>query len=148
MPIYILEAETVLGVLYRVTLGSSPRTCFAQVKPLKAFFTHLCHTNFAPRWFHLETHLASRWEGVRLPRASGKCTDFPESSPNFPGSFSATSPEVLSLWNLTATQRFPRSFPNFPGSSPNLPGSSQTSLEVSPFLWEARHPLLTHKNFL
>ena len=79
---------------------------------------------------HLETNLASRWEGVRLPRASGKSPDFPGSSPNFPGSFSATSPEVLSLWNLTAIQRFP-------GSSPNFPGSSLTSPEVSPFLWEA-----------
>ena len=89
----------------------------------------------------LETNLASRWEGVRLPRASGE-------SPDFPGSFSATSPEVLSLWNLTAIQRFPRSFPNFPGSSPNFPGSSRTFPEVSPFLWEAWHPLPTHKNFL
>ena len=41
-----------------------------------------------------------------------------------------TSPEVLSLWNLTAIQRFPGSFPNFPGSSPNFPGSSRTSPEV------------------
>ena len=45
----------------------------------------------------LETHLASCWEGVRLPRASGKSPDFPGSSPNFPRSFSATSPEVLSM---------------------------------------------------
>ena len=27
---------------------------------------------------HLETNLASRWKGVRLPRASGKSPDFPE----------------------------------------------------------------------
>ena len=47
----------------------------------------------------LETNLASRWEGVRFPRASGKSPDLPGSFPNFPGSFSATSPEVLSLWN-------------------------------------------------
>ena len=33
--------------------------------------------------------MVSRWEGVRLPRASGKCPDFPGSSPNFPGNFSA-----------------------------------------------------------
>ena len=85
----------------------------------------------------LETNLASRWEGVRLPRASGKSPDFPGSSPNCPGSFSATSPEVLSLWNLTVIQRFPGSFPDFPGGSPNFPGSSRTSPEVSPFLWEA-----------
>ena len=66
--------------------------------------------------------MASRWEGVRLPRASGKPPDFPGSSPNFPGSFSATSPEVLSLWYFTAIQRFPGNFPDFPGSSPDLPG--------------------------
>ena len=46
----------------------------------------------------LETHLASRWEGVKLPRASGKSPDFPGGSPNFPGSFLATSPKVLSLY--------------------------------------------------
>ena len=70
----------------------------------------------------LETNLASRWEGFRLPRASGKSPDFPGSSPDFPGSFWATFPEVLSLWNLTAIQGFPGSFPDFPGSSPNFPG--------------------------
>ena len=32
-----------------------------------------------------EINLASRWEGVRLPRASGKSPRFPGSSPNFPG---------------------------------------------------------------
>ena len=55
--------------------------------------------------------------------AFGNCRDFPGSPPSFPGSFSATSPEVLSLWNLTAIQRFPGSFPDFPGSSPDFPGS-------------------------
>ena len=84
----------------------------------------------------LETNLASRWEGVRLPRASGKSLDFPGSSPNFPGSFSATSPEVLSLWNLTAIQgsrkfpRLPRKFPGLPRKFPDFPGGQ-------PCLWEA-----------
>ena len=59
----------------------------------------------------------SFWEVPGLPR-------------KFPGSFSVTSPEVLSLWNLAAIHRFPGSFPNFPGGS-------RTSPEVSPFLWEA-----------
>ena len=72
--------------------------------------------------YMLETNLASRWEGVGLPRASGKSPDFPGSSPNFPGSFSATSPVVLSLWNLTAIQGFPGSFQDFPGGSPDFPG--------------------------
>ena len=85
----------------------------------------------------LETNLASRWEGVRLPRASGKSPDFPGSSPNFPGSFSATSPEVLSLWSFTAIQGFPGSFPDFPGSSPNFPGSFPDFPGGQPFLWEA-----------
>ena len=69
-------------------------------------------------------NLASRWEGVRLPRASGKSPDFPRSSPDFPGSSPATSTEVLSLWNLTEIQRFPGGFPDFPGSSLDFPGSS------------------------
>ena len=76
----------------------------------------------------LETNLASRWEGVRLPRASGKSPDFPGSSPNFPGSFSATFPEVLSLWNLTAIQGFPGSFPDFPGSFPDFPRGQPLAL--------------------
>ena len=80
----------------------------------------------------------SFWEVPGLPRR------FRE----LPRKFSATSPEVLPLWKLTAIQRFPGSFRNFPGSSPNFPGSSGTSPEVSPCLWEAWHPLLTYKNFL
>ena len=95
-----------------------------------------------------ERNLASRCEGVRLLRASGKFPDFPGSSPNFSGSFSATSPEVLSLWNLTAIQGLPGSFPDFPGSSPNFPGGSRTSPEVSTFFWEAWHPHLTRKKLL
>ena len=154
--------------------------------------------------FFLETNLASRWEGVRLPRASGKSPDFPGNSPNLgegkwgrkkcrripkrggdwqgrvpkcslprkplqnkrfgapnfwgispelfaalygihpytrtspwprtsPGSFSVTSPEVLSLWNLTAIQRVPGSFPTSPEVPPNFPGSSRTSRRSAPF---------------
>ena len=98
-----------------------------------------------PTVIKLETNLASHWEGVRLPQK------FPE----LPRKFSATSPEVLSLWNWIAIQRFPGSFPDFPGSSPDFPGSSPDFPGSSPdfpggqpFLWEAGHPLLTHKNFL
>ena len=87
--------------------------------------------------FPLEKKLASRWEGVRLPRASGKFPGFPGSSPDFPGSFSATSPEVLSLWNSTVTRGSPevcQTSPEVPRTSPEVP---RTSPEVSPFLWEA-----------
>ena len=90
--------------------------------------------------YFLETNLASRWEGVRLPRASGKSPDFPGSSPNFPGSFSATSPEVLSLWNSTAIQGFPGSFPDFPGSSPDFPGSFPDFPGGQPLLWGSLTP--------
>ena len=90
---------------------------------------------------NLEINLVSRWEGVRLPRASGKSPGFFGSSPNFPGSFSATSPEVLSLWNLTAIQGFPGSFPDFPGGQPlslgsltPSPDSQKHSLKTL-FLW-------------
>ena len=48
----------------------------------------------------LEINLASRWEGVKLPRASGKSPDFPGSSPDVP-----------------------RSSPNFPGGRPLSLGS-------------------------
>ena len=91
-------------------------------------FKPFCSHRGAFSMTDLETNLASRWEGVRLPQACGKFPDFPGTSPNFPGRFSATSPEVLSLWNLTAIQRFPGSSPNFPGSSPNFPGGQPLSL--------------------
>ena len=96
---------------------------------------------------NLETNLASRWEGVRLPRASGKSPDFPGSSPNFPGSFSATSPEVLPLWNLTAIPEVPRKFPELPRKFPkrkfpDFPGGqplSLGSLTPSPDLSDPRN---------
>ena len=86
--------------------------------------------------------------GSQAPPSFWEVAGLPQKVPELSRKFSATSPEALSLWNLTAIQRFPGSSPNFPGSSLNFPGSSGTSPEVSPFLWEAWHPLLTHKNFL
>ena len=86
---------------------------------------------------NLETNLGSRWEGVGLPRASGKSPDFPGSSPNFPGSSLATSPELLPLSNLTAIQRFAevsQTSPEVPRTSLEVP---LTSPEVNPFLLEA-----------
>ena len=67
-----------------------------------------------------------RWEGVRLPRASGQFPNFPRKLPELPQ-------KVLSLWNLTAVQRCPGSSPDFPGSSPDFPGSSPDFPEVNPF---------------
>ena len=68
--------------------------------------------------------MASRWEGVRLPRASGKPPDFPGSSPNFPGSFFGDFPGSSLTVELSSNPGFPGSFPDFPGSSPDFPGSS------------------------
>ena len=79
--------------------------------------------------------------GSQAPPSFWEVPGLPRKFPELPRKFSATSPEVPSLLNLTA-------IPRFPGSSPNFPRSSGTSPEVSPFLWEAWHPLLTHKNFL
>ena len=53
-------------------------------------------------------------EGSQATPGFWEVPGLPGSSPNFPGSFSATSPEVLSLWNFTAIQGFPGSFPDFP----------------------------------
>ena len=80
------------------------------------------------------------WRVAGKESGSPELLGSPRTSPRFPEllqKFPATSPEVLSLCNVTAIQRFPGSFPNFPGSSPNFPGSSGTSPEVSPSLWEA-----------
>ena len=127
----------------------------------------LCLTSFLP-FFNLNLTSASlqisnhglettvcRLLGFKVEKArfsSPEVLGSPRTSPDVP----RTSPEVLrrlprfsSLTvELNSPQRFPGSFPDFPGSSPNFPGSSRTSPEVSPFLWEAWHPLLTHKNFL
>ena len=86
--------------------------------------------------------------GSQAPPSFWKVPGLPRKFPELPRKFSATSPEVLSLWNWIAIQRFPGSFPDFPGSFPDFPGSSPDFPGGQPFLWEAWHPLLTHKNFL
>ena len=54
----------------------------------------------------------------------------PRKFPELPRKFPATSPEVLSLWNLTAIQRFSGSSPNFPLSSLDFPGGQPLSLGI------------------
>ena len=92
------------------------------------------------------------WRVVARESGSPELLESPRTSPKFPElpqKFFADFPEVLSLWNLTAIQSFPESLPDFPGSFPQTsPEVPRTSPEVSQFLWEAWHPLLTHKNFL
>ena len=87
----------------------------------------------------LEKVLACRWDGVRLPRASGKPLplDLPEVSRTSPATFLGP----LSVWSLEQSRgsrkfpRLPRKFPwlarKFPGPSPRerstpLPGKPDT----------------------
>ena len=68
----------------------------------------------------LETNLASRWWGVRLPRASGKSPDFPGSSLNFPGSFRRL-PRKFSHCGTNSNPEVPRKFPKLPRKFPKPP---------------------------
>ena len=65
--------------------------------------------------------MASRWEGVRLPRASGKSPDFPGSSPNFPRSFFGDFPGSSLTVELNSNPEVPRKFPKPPRKFPKLP---------------------------
>ena len=69
--------------------------------------------------------------GSQAPPSFWEVPGLPRKFPELPRKFSATSPEVLSLWNLTAIRRFPGSFPNFPTevpqTSPEVPGLPRRS---------------------
>ena len=67
------------------------------------------------------TNLASRWEGVRLPRASGKSPDFPGNSPNFPRKFFGDFPGSSLTVELNSNPEVPRKFPRLPRKFPKLP---------------------------
>ena len=90
------------------------------------------------------THIiqAKGFGGIFFWRVTGRESDSPElpgspctsqNVPHFSGSSPAAFPELLSLWILRATQKFPRSFPDFLGTSPDFHGSSGTSPELSAF---------------
>ena len=94
-----------------------------------------CHRWVLKRWGfkQLETNLASRWEGVRLPRASWKSSDFPGSAPNFLkvfGDFPGSSLTVELYSNPGVPRKVSQTFPEVPRTSPAV---SRTSPEVSPF---------------
>ena len=84
----------------------------------------------------LEINLASRWEGVRLPRASGKFPGFPGSSPNFPEVFR----RLPRRFSHCGTKQQSRGSPEVSRTSPEVsqtsPEVSRTSPEVSPFSGE------------
>ena len=71
--------------------------------------------------------------GNQAPPSVWEVPGLPRKFPELPRKFSATSPEVLSLWNSTAIRRFPGSFPNFPGSSPNFPEVPGLPRRSAPF---------------
>ena len=78
---------------------------------------------------NLETNLASRWKGVRLPRASGKSPDFP--GRKFFGDFPGGSLTVEQSSNPGVPRKFPglpRKFPKLPRKFPDFPGGQQFSL--------------------
>ena len=89
----------------------------------------VCHTHY----FVLETNLASHWEGVRLPRTSGKSPDFPGSPANFPGSFR----RLLRKFSHCGTEYQSRGSPEVSQTSPEVSRTSpevpRTSLEVPRF---------------
>ena len=78
----------------------------------------------------LETNLASRWEGVRLPRAwiSQK---FPQLPRNFSGDFPGSSLTV----ELNSNPEVPRKFPKLPRKFPDFPGGQPLSLGPDTLSW-------------
>ena len=76
-----------------------------------------------PHFFKIGDKFGESLGGSQAPPSLWEAPGLARKFPKPPGSFSATSPEVLSLWNRTAIQGLPGSFPDFPGSSPDFPGS-------------------------
>ena len=68
-----------------------------------------------------DTNLASRWEGVRLPRASGKSPGFPGSSPELPRKFFGDFPGSSLTVELNSNPGVPRKFSRLPRKFPELP---------------------------
>ena len=95
----------------------------------------------------LETDLASRWEGVRLPRASGKSPDFPRSFPELPRKFFGHLPGGSLTVELYSNPEVPGSFPDFPGSFPDFPGGQPLSLGSLTPSPDSQKLSLTRKNF-
>ena len=72
--------------------------------------------------------------GSQAPLSFWEVPRLPQKLPELPRKFSATSPEVLSLWNLTAIRKVsPRKFPELPLKFPKLPRKFRNFPEVSPF---------------
>ena len=72
--------------------------------------------------------------GSQAPPRFWKVPGLPRKFPNFPRSFSATSPEVLSLWNLiNSNPEVPRKFPKLPRKFPRHPHRGQPVSMVRSF---------------
>ena len=82
-------------------------------------------------WYRSDSQYRAIWVGdkfgeslggSRAPPSFWKVPEVPRKFPKLPRKFFGDFPKVLSLWNLTAIQGFPGSFPDFSGSSPDFPG--------------------------
>ena len=77
-------------------------------------------------------NLVSRWEGVRLPQASGKSPDFlgvPPTSPEVFGDFRGSSLTCGTKQQSRGSPEVSQTSPEVPGISPEV---SRTSPEVTP----------------
>ena len=101
---------------HRATTSSPDRTKIL----LKKLFRAIDCDNFV-QFLSLETNLASRWEGVRLPRASGKSPGFPGSSPKLPRKFFSDFPGSSLSVELNSNPGVPREFPELPRKFLKLP---------------------------
>ena len=96
---------------------------------------HAATRPLAKAEYELETNLASRWEGVRLPRASPEVPGLPRKFPKLPrkffGDFPGSSLTVELYSNPGVPRKFPglpRKFPGLPRKFPGLPQRSALSL--------------------
>ena len=85
----------------------------------------------SPEFQKLETDLASRWEGIRLPRAFWEVPGLPRKFPKLPrkffGDFPGSSLTVEPNSNPGVPRKFPRLPRKFPGLSRKFPGLPRRS---------------------
>ena len=92
------------------------------------------------------------WRVAGRESGSPELLGSPRTSPEVPRTSPAVFRRLPRKFSHCGTQQQSRASPEVSQTSPEVPQTSpevtRTFPEVSPFLWEAWHPLLTHKNFL
>ena len=86
--------------------------------------------------------------GSQAPPSFWKVPGLPWKFPQLPQKFFGDFPGSSLTVELNSNPGVPGSFPDFPGSFPNFPGGFPDFPGGQPLCLEARHPLLTRKNFL